>query len=361
MQNHLLYYWLSLSRISALRAQKLLEVYAIEELFDRVKSDARIADLVSESVYQKLCEHCCIQIIESEHQKLTDSGINFLAFSDSNFPNKLKQANVPPPVGLYYKGDISLLNADKPYAGIVGTRRSSTYGKDVTYKFSRELVDYSFIIVSGLATGIDAYAHDAALKSNGKTIAVLGMGHNKFWPSDNFKLYNQICDKGLIISEYPPSVEAAKYTFPERNRIVAALSDCLIVTEAAKKSGALITASMALEQGKEIFCVPGNITSVKSQGVNELIKDGARPLTETNDILSFFSLKNAKNMQTIPTLVLDIFEDKLYNLLQSEPLSFDQLLHETQCSIPELTQKLFSLELKGAIARQAGKVYRVVV
>jgi len=360
MQQHLLYFWLSLAKITPLRRTKLLEIYSIEELFDRVKLDEKIEMLVSKAAYQSLNNYADIDTLNKALDKLYTKDVKFLAFSDDLFPEKLKQANVLPPVGLFYRGDILLLKSDNPAVAIVGTRRCSEYGKDCTTKFSSELVDYGFTIVSGLATGIDAYAHTACLNSNGKTIAVLGMGHDAFYPSDNLKLYQKICNEGLVISEYLPSMPCAKYTFPERNRIVAALSDATVIIEASVKSGALITADRALEQGKEIFAVPGNITSGKSMGTNELIKKGANMLTATQDILKFFSDKNVKNPQNIPQIQLDFFEQSLYNHLKDGEKSFDELMEIDEITHGELHMGLISLEMKGVIKRSSNNKYRIL-
>jgi len=360
-QQHLLHYWLSLSRMTPLRAQKLLEIYNVEELFSRVKKDKKIADLVSGECYARLCDNACVDLLQKSYDKLYEYGVKFLAGCDNNFPIKLKQNNVLPPIGLYYKGDLSLLDDGLNSVAIVGTRRCSEYGKDATYKFSSELSDYGIVVISGLATGIDAYAHDAVLKSNGKTIAVLGMGHKKFSPLDNLKLFNKICDSGLVLSEYPPLIEATKYTFPERNRIVSALSDAVIIVEANKQSGALITASRALEQNKEIFAVPGNITNPKSFGTNDLIKNGANLLSATQDILKYFSIKNAKNSQKNILPPLDLFEQTIYNALKDGELSFDQLYDKCGLSGAELSSVLVSLEIKGVVDRKLNNRYAISI
>ena len=339
--------------------QKLLEVYRIDELFARVSTDKAIAKLVGEQCYERLCKSNDLSLLQKHYDKLYEKDVRFLSIADPLYPTKLKQSNVQSPTGLYYRGDISLLDETHNAVSIVGTRRCSEYGKDATYKFASELSDYGFVIISGLATGIDAYAHDAVLKQNGKTIAVLGMGHNKFSPLDNLKLFNKTCQNGLAISEYPPDSEATKYTFPERNRIVSALSDAVVIIEANKSSGALITADRALEQGKEIFAVPGNITNPKSWGTNELLKKGANVLTSTQDILKFFSIKNAKNTKNAPTIQLDVFEQNIYSKLQDGEKSYDQLHDTCGLSGGELSAVLMSLEIKNVVTRLQNNKYRL--
>ena len=360
INQHILYFWLSVCRITPLRVQKLLEVYSIDELFDRVRVDKKIADLVSEVAYKKLCDYTDLNLLQKSYDKLYEYDVKFLSIADSNYPIKLKQSNILPPVGFYYRGDVSLLDESLNSISIVGTRRCSEYGKDATYKFSSELSDHGFVVVSGLATGIDAYTHDAVLKNGGKAVAVLGMGHAKFSPQDNLKLFKQICEKGLVLSEYPPTFEATKYTFPERNRIVSALSDAVIIIEANKASGALITANRALEQGKEIFAVPGNISSPKSFGTNELIKNGAQLLSSTQDILKYFSIKNAKNPQSKTLPPLDLFEQNVYNALSDGELSYDQLYDKCKLSGGELSGILVSLEIKNIAVRKLNNKYALV-
>jgi len=358
--NHLLYFWLSVCRVTPRRLNKLLEIYEIEELFDRVKKDTKIEDLVGKEKYALLTKSANFDLLQKTYDGLYEYGIKFLAQCDDEFQGRLKQKEVSPPIGIYYKGDISLIMDDKPSVGIVGTRRSSSYGRDMAVKFAAELSGYQIKIVSGLATGIDAYSHDSCLKSDGKAIAVLGMGHNKFGPADNIKLYSRICESGLVISEYTPNFEATKYTFPERNRLIAALSDAVIIIEAAKQSGGLITADFALEQGKEVFAVPGNITSAKSQGTNKLIQSGANMLLETQDVLNFFNLKNTKLGKENCQIKLDFYETSVYNLLQIESLSVDELEDKTDFSVPELLTILFSLEMKNAVKKMEGNKYRII-
>ncbi len=206
-----------------------------------------------------------------------------ITMDDLYYPEKLKQIYDPPEV-LYCLGDIRLLNEIS--ISIVGARRATAYGKKIAYKLSNDLSKRGVTIVSGLASGIDECAHEGAYKNVGKTIAVLGCGVDIIYPKENEDLYkNIIRNGGLIISEFPLGTKPEKDNFPKRNRIISALSSGVIVVEAKRRSGALITADFALEQGKNVFAVPGNIDSVYSEGTNNLIKDGAIPVTSYADVL----------------------------------------------------------------------------
>lgn len=206
----------------------------------------------------------------------------YITLIGDKYPSRLKSIYKPPFV-LFYKGDISLLNTECKTIGVVGSRENSDYGKRVTEKLVKELVKEDCVIISGLAKGIDSIAHRACLDSNGKTIAVLGNGISNVYPKDNKMLQDEISNFGVVISEYPDFIESNRDNFPKRNRIIAGLSDGILVTEAKNKSGSMITVSRALEMGKDIFCIPSSI-EVES-GCNTLIKEGAKLVECAKDIL----------------------------------------------------------------------------
>ena len=220
--------------------------------------------------------------IESLNDLIKQHGEKYITLLSENYPSRLKSIYKPPFV-LFYRGDISLINSHKSVA-IVGSRKNSDYGRDVTQRLSRELAKNNITIVSGLAKGIDSIAHESCLEVDGKTIAVLGNGLNISYPSENEELKNAIETKGLVISEYPNNVEPDKENFPTRNRIVAGLSDGVIVSEARNKSGTMITVTRALEMGKDIFCVPYKVG--EDSGCNSLIKDGAKLIETHEDVLN---------------------------------------------------------------------------
>lgn len=213
---------------------------------------------------------------------LSSNSSECITLINKDYPSRLKSIYKPPFV-LFYKGDINLINSSNKIIGVVGSRKCSEYGENVTRKLVKDLVASNFVIVSGLAKGIDSIAHFSALDNGGATIAVLGNGINVNFPKENKDLQQKVANYGLIISEYPDFTEASKENFPKRNRIIAGLSDGVLVTEAKLKSGSMITVSRALEMGKDIFCVPERIE--KNSGCNALIKEGAKLVETIEDIL----------------------------------------------------------------------------
>lgn len=206
-------------------------------------------------------------------QDLCNKGLSVVAQEEQTYPPLLREIFDPPPL-LYYTGDLKIMH--NPCLAVVGSRRHSTYGREIAYKFSNRLAAYGFTIVSGMARGIDTWAHRGVLSANGVTAAVLGCGLDRCYPPENRTLMQNIRQQGVVISEFPPGTEPAPSNFPRRNRLISGLSLGTIVVEAGEKSGALITASFALEQGREVFAVPGSIANPSSRGCHLLIKDGAK-------------------------------------------------------------------------------------
>lgn len=205
---------------------------------------------------------------------------NYTTIISDDYPVSLKEI-VCPPFVLFYYGDLSLL--DKQCIGVIGSRRPSSYGLDVTQKIVKDLVENDYTIISGMALGIDSIAHQNALKNNGKTVAVLGSGIDYCYPKTNMEIYNKMKSNQLILSEYPNNLAPKPYHFPVRNRIIAGLSASILVTEANKKSGTMITVGYALDQGKDIFCIPSRIND--PSGCNTLIQQGAKLILDINDII----------------------------------------------------------------------------
>ncbi len=284
MKDTLYWIWLSILNLSQKQKNTLLEIFKEpKELYKinkkKLEKITTNNELIEILLCQKTKEEAKQILKQSERER-----IKIITISDIEYPKNLINIADRPFV-LYTKGNYKLLNKENKIA-IVGSRECSEYGKKTTLKFSYLLSRKNCIIVSGMAKGIDTYAHKGALIAKGKTIAVLGSGVNYIYPKENEKLYNEIIEKeGLIISEYPLNKRPIPEYFPYRNRIISGISDKILITEARKKSGSIITANFALEQGKNVYAIPGNITSYKSEGTNMLIKEGAFLVTSLEDIL----------------------------------------------------------------------------
>ncbi|HVT00948.1 MAG TPA: DNA-processing protein DprA [Patescibacteria group bacterium] len=291
--------------------------------------------------------------------KLKKTKVEFIPFGDKYYPKRLGVLESPP-IGLYIKGNKDLLT-EVNLLGIVGARKTTSYGIEATIGLTEQLSN-TFIIVSGLALGIDSVAHKTTLENNGKTIAVLGCGVDCPYPRENENLYNEILDKnGLIISEYPLGMAANPGTFPARNRIIAGLSVAVLVTEAAVESGSLITAKCAIEQGKTVFAVPGPINSKMSDGTAKLLKNGAVLVTSAKDIIDKFQIPitNYQANKKKLNLKLTKDEDKIVQVLNEEK-SVDQLVRETKIPMHRLSIILSEMELKGYVKSSGGKIILVL-
>lgn len=277
---------------------------------------------------------------------LQKENVWFVTQSDLEYPTSLLELTDSPLV-IFGKGNIDLLSLS-PKVGIVGTRKMSSYGRNVTEMFAKKLGESGCVIVSGLALGVDVTAHNSSCLTRGRTIAVLGNGVDECFPKENNYVYQKILNNdGTIISEYPLYTKPSKGTFPSRNRIIAALSDVLLVTEGQKQSGSLITADISLSMQKKVFAVPGSITSVLSQGPLYLLSKGAHIATSPDDVLSILgrSSLNQKVNQ------LDPFEEKIFQLLLEEPRTMDQLVRLSKQSLGELALILSQMEIKNIIKR----------
>ena len=277
--------------------------------------------------------------------------ISFITCDDAQYPESLDGLYEPPPV-LYYKGDISLLKSN--CVTIVGSRRATRYGIEAAQYFAEGLAKKGVTIVSGLARGIDTAAHKAALDCGGKTIAVTACGLDTVYPAENADLMDEIAAKGLVITEYPPGTPPLSFRFPERNRIMAAISTGVLVTEAAKGSGALITADCAVELGRELWITPGSIFSRMSEGSNELLKECGRPVTRIGDILADTGGEddgeNTAGLTDVQKRVLEVIEHE-------GNAHYSLISRETGITIPEIAKILMKLELDGYVKRLAGNYY----
>lgn len=293
-------------------------------------------------------------------QDVVDRGIKFLTYDDNKYPQMLRNIDNPPSV-LYYKGDLSVCNLEKTLA-IVGSRRATSYSKDALAKIISELYGTDICIVSGLASGLDTVAHNSAINNNLKTIGVIASGFDYTYPASNKELYKQIENgNGVILTEYYPTFEPLKFRFPQRNRIVSGLSYGTLVAEASLKSGALITANLTLEQGRELMCIPGLITNPNTEGIYKLLKNGATLVTCADDILEALNWEVKIEQQTLFNLP-ELSEDEklIYEALEIEDKCVDELQAYTKLSIDNLLMYLTTMELKGIIKQVDGDRYRKI-
>lgn len=278
-------------------------------------------------------------------------------FAGPGYPEQLMNIYDPPPV-LFVRGDNDTLALTS--VALVGSRRATPYGLTVAERLGNSLAQAGISVTSGLARGIDTAAHHGALKGGGTTVAVLGCGVDVIYPKENGKLLNKIIDQGAVISEFPPGTPPNAWHFPVRNRVISGMSKIIVVVEGAEKSGALITAHVALEQGREVMAVPGNITNSLSRGPNGLIKQGAAPVLDVDDILEelgegfIFSpqLNNSSDGVKLTTS-----EQKIDQIIDYEPVSLDTIVQKTGLPVGEVMSALMYLEVKGVIRQFPGKLF----
>ncbi|QBD84821.1 DNA-protecting protein DprA [Clostridium tetani] len=285
---------------------------------------------------------------------LTSKNIEIINYYSENYPKNLKPFEDAPSI-LYYRGDIEKINSNKNLA-IVGSRDYSYYGENVTSIISREMAKNNINIISGMAKGIDAFAHKYSLQAKGYTCAVLGSGIDVIYPYINKNIYYKLLEEGSVISEFLPGIKPYPYNFPLRNRIISGLSDAVIIIEASEKSGSLITASCALEQGKDVMAVPGSIFSKKSIGTNKLIKDGAYPFTTIEDIYNLLNI-NYKEKIEIEKNNLNKIENEIYTVIEDTPIHIDDIVRVTKVDIKRLYEVLFELQFKNHITCLSGNYY----
>ncbi len=293
---------------------------------------------------------------DQEWKRLKEQKIGCISVDAENYPSLLKQLPWPPPI-LYYRGDLNRIT--QPAVAIVGSRRSTFYGKEVAHRLAGELAAAGMSVVSGMALGIDTAAHRGALEYNGYTIAVMGCGLDHCYPPANRDLMDQIISTGVALSEFPVGTKPLPNHFPQRNRIISGISLGTVVVEATAKSGSLITANYALEQNREVFAVPGNVGSPYSRGCHQLIKDGARLVESAADILSEIYIDSPVEEQlTIEHAVsLSEKEKSLLVLIPYQPMHVDDIIHGCNSSAAEVIGALLSMELKKVIRQTPGKYF----
>ena len=305
---------------------------------------------------------------EALEKELKDAGkqkVKIITFIDAGYPENLKQI-YDPPIVLYVKG--AFQEEDSRAIAVVGSRRASYYGLSCAEKFSSDLSRRGFTIVSGMARGIDTYAHKGALKAGGRTIAVIGSGFNQMYPPENKDLAGAIARAGAVVSEFPMDEMPLPQNFPRRNRVISGLSLGVLVVEAARNSGALITADFALEQGREVFALPGKVDSRHSFGTNGLIQQGAKLVSCVQDISEDFDADTHAGKETenrpakldrkeTPASALTCDEAVLYNTLSREPITIDDILEKTHLTNSALAELIVRLQIKKLIRQLPGKQF----
>lgn len=278
-------YWIwlaSIKMLGSIKKQRLLEHFKTpENIYNATKSEILKIDGIGEKICNNIITSKDKDLIEKIEGYMLKNDIKLINITESKYPDKLRKI-YDPPMTLFYKGDLALLN--KKSIAVVGSRNATNYGIKTAFKIGKEVSENGRVVISGLARGIDTWAHKGALTNFGGTIAVIGSGLDYIYPSENYLLYKEISQKGLLLSEFVVGTKPIPGNFPARNRIVSGISDAIIVVEASEKSGALITVDFALDEGKSVYAVPGNIDSNQSKGTNELIKNGANIYTSINDL-----------------------------------------------------------------------------
>ena len=287
--------------------------------------------------------------------KAESSGIDFITLWDEKYPDRLRKIS-DPPTGLYIRGIQSPLY---DYAvAVVGTRNASDFGRNIAFKISKEIAATGVTIVSGLAMGIDTASHEGTLQAGGRTVAVLGCGIDVIYPPSNKKLYSRIIHQGAVISEHPPGTEPNPGYFPRRNRIISGLSLGVVVVEAGLKSGALITANLAIEQEREVFAVPGAAGSLRSAGVNGLIRDGVAQLVENGtEVMEHLRSQLAPMRNIAATLALPDMNDvekELYDVLENGACLVDDVIRKLNSNAIEVNRLLTTMQLKGLVRQLPG-------
>jgi DNA processing protein len=340
--------------IGTARLKSLVDFFGTgQKVWDASKEDLLACNFLNGILYSKLLEikeRIDIEKLAAEWER---KNIKICTLQDANYPSLLRNI-FNPPFLLYYKG---VLPENQMILAIVGSRKASAYGKNVARMLAGDLAAQGIDIVSGAARGIDSAAHIGAL-AKGHTIAVLGSGVDIIYPPENGKLLDKIAECGAVISEYPPGTLAHAGFFPARNRIINGLAKGVIVVEAEERSGALITAEYALEEGRDVFAVPGSIFSATSRGTHKLIKQGAKLVEAVNDVLEEYGLGQNAGDTKDDKLLLSSEEQAIYDILSYEtPIEIEEIMIRSKLPVPTITYLLLQLELRGIVSAQNGQFF----
>ncbi len=352
--------------LGSVRIRKLLEHYGSAEKVLSLESGDLPAGFIPNDVVENIIHFPKEEFLEKECNFLKKKEICVVSFKEEDYPKSLLEIS-DFPIVLYVKGNAKKLNSLN--FAIVGSRQASLYGTTMARQFAQRLSELGWTIVSGMARGIDTYAHEGALSTGSATIAVLGCGLNYIYPPENEELLKRIAHNGAVISEFPMDVAPVAHNFPRRNRMISGLSSGVLIVEAALKSGALITADCALEQGREVFALPGKIDNPCSQGVHNLIKQGAKLVTCVEDILEelkvpiqgYLKRETGLGKQEVEpkpiSLNLPEDEQQIYSYVNDRPIHMDELSERCGVMISSVGSLLFRLELKKLVKQLPGKMF----
>ena len=354
-------YWVGFNLVKGIGAVRM---HALIDHFGNLENawKAHDSELLAAGLNQRIIEGFTAIRNKTDPEQLYEDilqkGITILTWEDADYPEKLINIDQPPPV-LYVRGMIK--PEDRWAVAVVGTRRVTSYGRQVTEQVSTYLARNGMTVVSGLARGVDGVAHQTALTNGGRTIAVLGSGLDQIYPPEHRQLAERIVENGAVISDYHPGTPPDASNFPPRNRIISGLSLATVVVEAGETSGALITATFAAEQGREVFAVPGPIYAPQSKGTNRLIHEGAQPLLDPVNILESLNLRKVDHYKQASLLLpVDELESKLMDILSLEPIYIDDIQSKTGYPVEKVSAALTMMELKGMVRQVSGMTYMAI-
>ncbi len=351
-------YWVGFNKvrgIGAVRLRGLLDFFGrLDVAWEAPAEGLKAAGLPAKVIEQQLKLRRELDL-DKEMDAIQHKGIRVMTWEDEDYPRRLKEIDQPPPV-LYWLG--SFEPEDEWAIAIVGTRKVTAYGRQVTDELAAFLAHNGVTVVSGMARGVDGTAHDSALRNGGRTLGVLGCGVDVVYPPEHRKLAERIAAQGALVSDYAPGTQPDAVNFPPRNRIISGLCPATVVTEADKESGALITAEFANSQGRDVFAVPGNINAPQSRGTNLLIARGAHPMLRPQDVLEVVGMQYIQEERAArQTLPADDVEKALLAVLGSQPLHIDEIRNLSDLPIEKVSATLTMMELKGMVQQVGGMSY----
>ncbi|HIJ79725.1 MAG: DNA-processing protein DprA [Desulfobulbaceae bacterium] len=360
-----LHNWLNLILTPGLGAatiRKLLSYFGSpQQILAASKADLLRCKMLHDETIDSLHNKRTAMETQRQIDQAARQAVTILTWDDPAYPTLLREIHNPPLV-IFVKGDPAII--ENPGIAVIGARAASTYGLQIAQSLSQELAGQGLTIISGMALGVDSAAHRGALNANGKTIAILGCGLDITYPKQNRGLYGQIAAHGALISEYPFGTPPDGFRFPARNRIISGLALGVVVVEAARHSGTLITAQLALDQGREVFAVPGRIDSVKSEGCHRLAQEGAKLVHSAKDIIDEIKLSIREQSPSIPPVQAPVLEDlsreaqSILDFLDVYPKNIEEIIMATGFPANKINEELFMLEMQGAVVSLPGKQYQ---